>query len=250
LLVISVLRKIVGILSTANIPYVNGVGKIILLDNSYTATASYLISTIYYATDNLGRIFDPLTPLETGITIWCNAESTNQSRYRFTYPDNRFFDFSLLPGNTEINISTLRDQGVLDFPQPTILDVVNQTLAQQWEQTLALLGTDYLIATASLSALRIINLSTGTYASSTDISQVNSPKGFLSIAVINGQQFPVQFTGIKLDLSWDWDITKPIFLGSNGTLIQTTSGLAYLQQVASVITSNKIILDFQEPLIL
>jgi hypothetical protein len=244
------LRKIVGILSTANVPYVNGKGTISLLDNSYTASTSYLISTVHYATDNLGRIFDPLTPTQTGITIWCNAESTNQSRYRFTYPDNRFFDFSLLPGNSEINISALRDQGVLDFPQPTILDVVNQTLAEQWEQTLALLGTDYLTATTNLSALRIVNLSSGTYASATDITQVNSPKGFLSTAVTSGQQFPVQFTGIKLDLSWNWDVTKPIYLGTNGTLVQLSSGLSYLQQVASVITSNKIILDFQEPVIL
>lgn len=244
------LRKIVGILSTANVPYVNGKGTIKLMDNSYTDSTSYLISTLNYATDNLGRIFDPLTPLETGIIVWCNAESTNQSRYRFTYPDNRFFDFSLLPGNNEINISALRIQGILDVTEPTLLDVLNQSLAEQWEETLALLGTDYLTATTSLSALRIVNLSTGTYASATDITQVNSPKGFLNISVTSGQQFPVQFTGIKIDSSWNWNTSLPVFLGANGTLTQTSTGFAYLQQVASVITSTKIILDFQEPLIL
>lgn len=58
----------------------------------------------------------------------------------------------------------------------------------------------------------------------------------------------VKLFGKVTNSLWNWDITKPIFLGTNGLLVQDISGVEkFLQRIAIPLTPTTIFLDLFDP---
>ncbi len=88
------------------------------------------------------------------------------------------------------------------------------------------------------------------YADCTNLSHINKPIGISSNSSSLGGNVTVVFFGELEEVSWNWDITKPIFIGTNGLLTQipTTSGFSCI--IATPITTTKIFIEKQEIFIL
>jgi hypothetical protein len=60
----------------------------------------------------------------------------------------------------------------------------------------------------------------------------------------------VVFFGELEEVSWNWDITKPIFIGINGLLTQTPPNSGFSCIIAYPVTTTKIFINKQEFFIL
>lgn len=96
----------------------------------------------------------------------------------------------------------------------------------------------------------IIDNNLAYYADCTNLDHINKPMGISSNASAEGGEVTVVFFGEMEESSWSWDITKPIFIGTNGILTQTpvTSGFSCI--IATPITTTKIFIEKQEIFIL
>lgn len=78
---------------------------------------------------------------------------------------------------------------------------------------------------------------------------MNASKAILESAVVSGFNFSATIAGTITDNSWQWDENEPIYLGRNGYLTQTIdNNSVYIQQVATPISINKILVNFKEPI--
>lgn len=98
------------------------------------------------------------------------------------------------------------------------------------------------VAGEGLSALRAVGLfDTGyMYVSSNNILHRNVGVGITKTGVILGDTVTIVTGGILSDVSWNWDTTKPIYLGNNGILTQTEPTTGFSQVVAQPVSSKKI----------
>ena len=95
----------------------------------------------------------------------------------------------------------------------------------------------------------IIDNNLAYYADCTNLSHINKPIGISSNASISGGNVTVVFYGEMEEASWNWDITKPIWISTNGLLTQTTPVTGFLCIIAFPVTATKIFIDKQEILI-
>lgn len=88
------------------------------------------------------------------------------------------------------------------------------------------------------------------HADNTNLNHINKPIGISSNSSSLGGNVTVVFFGELEEVSWNWDITKPIFIGTNGLLTQipTISGFSCI--IATPITTTKIFIEKQEIFIL
>lgn len=104
------------------------------------------------------------------------------------------------------------------------------------------------LAAENLSALRLVRVNSSNqvvYADNTTNSKVIG----LTITSSNtGDYVSVLLDGKISDPSWNWDITKKLFLGENGFITQTPPTNGFLIDVGSVITPTDIYIDIQEAL--
>jgi hypothetical protein len=88
------------------------------------------------------------------------------------------------------------------------------------------------------------------YADNTNLNHINKPMGISSNASISGGEITVIFFGEMEESSWSWDITKPIWISTNGLLTQTPPEIGFSCIIAMPITTTKIFVEKQEILIL
>jgi len=88
------------------------------------------------------------------------------------------------------------------------------------------------------------------FASNLELSHINKPIGISNNAGNIGEDITVYFYGEMEEVSWNWNIDLPIFIGTNGLLTQipTTSGFSCI--IATPITTTKIFIEKQEIFIL
>jgi hypothetical protein len=184
--------------------------------------------------------------------LWVNESGDKISNYEGKVGTYRF-QFSIPVGDgSPIDIGTLiaGSLPVEAYPQ-SIIDYVDDVIAAVVAGESKSLYSYNFIATQSLSALRIIDLTNLTYASSDNLSQAFVSLGFVNQAVSIGGTFKTITQGLVSDSSWNWQLDKPIFLGINGFLTQTyPNNSLFCKIVASVISTQKIFINFGEPIIL
>jgi len=95
----------------------------------------------------------------------------------------------------------------------------------------------------------IIDNNIAYYADCTNLSHINKPIGISNNASAEGGNITVVFYGEMEEASWNWDITKPIWISTNGLLTQTTPVTGFLCIIAFPVTATKIFIDKQEILI-
>jgi hypothetical protein len=104
-------------------------------------------------------------------------------------------------------------------------------------------------AAIALSALRIVSGDGANYAYSdpADPDSVWSIAGLTPNAASQGQPItPIRNQPIS-DSVWDWDTSKPIVLGPNGTLTQSNSAI-WGVQVATALSPTTIFIQIERPI--
>ena len=106
-------------------------------------------------------------------------------------------------------------------------------------------------AAEALSALRVVTRDNGgvIYAELVP-HQAHRALGFLTSSVAVGATAIAPTFGEFSDNSWDWNMTKPIWLGAHGALTQTPPTSGYLRVVAAPISPTSILFEAQPPIIL
>lgn len=124
----------------------------------------------------------------------------------------------------------------------------------------------YITRTTDQIATNIITIDAGEYvgghrvvaqvngsvvmASNLNLSHMNNILG-LTLGPANlGGELQIQFSGYIVEPSWSWNLTKAIYLSTNGLLTQTMPTTGFLQQIGTVISSNKVLISIQEPILL
>lgn len=116
-------------------------------------------------------------------------------------------------------------------------------------------GTQYtspIVAAANLSALRLVTTnSQGQLIYADHRSGRTVPViGILLSAVMQGNPIRPLTDGVISDITWNWSVGQPIFLGIDGTLTQSPPETGALLQVAIPITPQQINFEIQEPIFL
>ena len=96
----------------------------------------------------------------------------------------------------------------------------------------------------------IINNNLAYYTDCTNLDHINKPIGISSNASISGGNVTVVFYGEMEESSWNWDITKPIWISINGLLTQTPPETGFSCIIAMPIITTKIFIEKQEIFIL
>lgn len=110
-----------------------------------------------------------------------------------------------------------------------------------------------IIAGEDLSALRIISSSdsgTALYSDPADPDSTRRIIGLTTGAALTGTGAPFLQEGRYQDASWNWDVTKRLFLGVNGTITQVapTTGISVVLGHAS--KPDTIFLNVDKPIAL
>jgi hypothetical protein len=160
----------------------------------------------------------------------------------------------------ELRLSAPDVTAAIDAAQS--IDEVEALLAQinlSLDQVVTLLefGTnrqysDWVPASAPLSALRVVTISNGelVYADSSNVSHAHSVLGLLLQATSTGQQIRVLTDGPVMDAAWNWSLLSPIWLGNSGNLVQTPPNSGFQLQVATAVMPISLEFKIQEPIIL
>lgn len=96
----------------------------------------------------------------------------------------------------------------------------------------------------------IIDNNLAYYADCTNLNHINKIIGISNNASILGGEVTVVFFGEMEESSWSWDITKPIWISTNGLFTQTPPETGFSCIIAMPITTTKIFIEKQEILIL
>lgn len=105
------------------------------------------------------------------------------------------------------------------------------------------------IAATPIGGHRIVT-SDGYYASHLNPLHIHKIFGLSVNAVSAGEKVRVRYDGSIYESSWNWDLTKPIYLGMDGTLIQTPPTIGFIKVIANVISINTILLQLQNKAII
>lgn len=83
----------------------------------------------------------------------------------------------------------------------------------------------------------------------TSINEVNSYIGLATNSASAGQDVIVKTAGLIEDASFTFILNSPIFIGSNGQLTQIFPTTGYIKIIGWPITTNKFILNSQQPIV-
>lgn len=105
-------------------------------------------------------------------------------------------------------------------------------------------------AATALSALRVVSGDGTSYAYSNpaNANSVWSIAGLTPTAIAQGADcIPIRDQSIT-DGGWNWDTSKPIVLGANGTLVQADTLTGWMVVVARPLSPTTIYIDIKEPI--
>lgn len=247
-------RLVVGIVSrTDNTPWRNAKVTFRRCKGTYTPTNQYPPDTIIAYTNQDGELYSVIANgnvLVSGVYLWCNAKGASYTPYECQLP-NDSFTFKLPVGDTPITLSALRE-GSDDVNQPqyeSIIDYVDTSIDKAI--TGLQLGSTQIysnefIATTNLSALRIVNLVTGTYASAFNQSDINGVFGITTKAVIIGEPSKLLLFGELFDNNFNLFVGN-VYLSNNGLLIQNLIGNElFILNIGNFINTKKMLINIQE----
>lgn len=88
------------------------------------------------------------------------------------------------------------------------------------------------------------------YADKDDLTSISKVLGVTLNAAIIGAIINIQVGGEIVEPTWNWDISKPIYLGSTGYLTQVVPITGFILQVAIPVSPTKINVDIRQPILL
>jgi len=156
--------------------------------------------------------------------------------------------FGQHPDSPAIDTDTVTNLAKFDFtaiPSNNYVWMFDE-LSGKWEPKEITASSLDLTAGQVISALKGITIDTSTgkgiYADSATITHANRIVGISYTSAAQDGTFTVYTGGEMTDVSWTWDLTKSIFLGTSGSLTQTapTSGQRTIMGFPLSATSMKI----------
>jgi len=94
-----------------------------------------------------------------------------------------------------------------------------------------------------VSALKVIRGNVGNVGAYADSDEVpNSIAGVSFSAANEGDDFLVRGAGLVTDSGWNWDLTRPIFLGKGGALTQAADTGEYVVVIGYPVAADKMII--------
>lgn len=88
------------------------------------------------------------------------------------------------------------------------------------------------------------------YADSLNLSQKNNVLGITTGAIMFNATGSIQTYGIMEELSWNWDMSRAIYLGINGFLTQNITATGFILQLGFPLSETSMFIDIKEPIIL
>lgn len=147
---------------------------------------------------------------------------------------NQNYDHSLLHSN--INDPTANQkaalQGTFDYPSDTNRYVTNidPRLTICFLETYAVIETlSFKIVTAELE-----------YASSNNLNHVDRILGITTNSANIGNKIIIRLKGNIVNPTWDWDISKPVYLGLDGELTQIIPEEGFIHKIGIASSSTKL----------
>ena len=108
-------------------------------------------------------------------------------------------------------------------------------------------GNTYLTAGSNLGGQRVIATDTSGVAQYADnLSLYKTVTGISKTAVSLGELVEVETFGIVSDPSWNWDVTKDIFLGQNGLIVQDVPITGAIVNLGHVVGPTSIFLNIDD----
>jgi hypothetical protein len=247
-------REVFGkVYKTTDTPWLNATVVFKRAKGSFTSEAQYPPDTARFYTDNQGFLVDfNAQGVAIPCRLWVNETGDKISNYQVTIGLDKFTISIPVGDGSPISLSALRagSQPTEEYPQ-SLLEYIDEKTESIVAGESRALYSNTLTAVQNLSALRIINLNTGNYASCLDLTNAFISLGFVNQAVSVGGTLKAVTQGLVSDSSWNWDITKPIFLGDTGQLTQTIiNNAVFLKAVALAISPQSIFINFGESIIL
>lgn len=110
------------------------------------------------------------------------------------------------------------------------------------------------IASISIGGHRVVyydDLGNIAYADPSNISCLNKILGVTENAASPGGVLNIIRSGKLTDPVWNWDVSKPIFLGTLGTLVQSLSVGSIIEHIVAIPRSpTEIFITIREPIVL
>ena len=108
-------------------------------------------------------------------------------------------------------------------------------------------GNTYLTAGLNLGGQRVIATDTSGMAQYADnLSLYKTVTGISKTAVSLGELVEVETFGLISDPSWNWDVTKDIFLGQNGLIVQDVPITGAIVNLGHVVSPTSIFLNIDD----
>lgn len=124
----------------------------------------------------------------------------------------------------------------VNISQPIVLG------SQTQSQSIRNLTASY-TAAENISALRCVSLNAGegaVYTNPDDLQSIHSIVGISITAALAGQELDIALSGIVHGDTWYWEVGKPVFVTSNGTLTQTIPDTTYIVRIGWAISTKDI----------
>lgn len=111
--------------------------------------------------------------------------------------------------------------------------------------------SDTALAGEAISAKRAIKVFNGSaYLADASISGDEDLVVGITLGAANaGSNVTYQFGSTIQDNSWTW-VEGPVYLGTNGQLTQSLSGLAFMQQIGVALSATELLIDIEQAIIL
>lgn len=229
-----------------------------LLNSSFTYENQIVKSQIIASVDDQGNLYtlDDEGVVIPGVKLWSNENGGIDSHYVCYLPGNESFKFTLPNGTNSIELSVLRQAGIIDQDPgyDMILEYINEYLDSLVidNSSTTNLKSQLYTTNFAMSALKVVvaNNDLLAYADKDTLNHADIVLGVLENAVESGVQTRVITQGIIQDTNFSWQLNKPIFLGNNGTLTQTIPSTGFIKQIAFPLTINKIYVKIEQSFIL
>lgn len=104
-------------------------------------------------------------------------------------------------------------------------------------------------ASIPLGGHRIVTVD-GYYADCNDINTMYKVAGLIISASASGNEVDAYIKGEITESSWNWELGKPLFLGSNGLLTQELPVTGYILKLGIPKLNNTILLDINQQIII
>lgn len=148
-------------------------------------------------------------------------------------PVNTILDFMNLPSIVNLGVATNNGEPVV------------------FQQLGDIRPTTLLVATEPIGGHRIVKAVVGgcAYADSSSISDINTVIGITESAYSIGDSVQIRLSGEVTEPSWNFTIGS-VYLGINGLLTQTAPTIGFIQQIGIATSSNTILINIKQPIVI